>query len=143
MDTLILLLKTVQLRPYVFIFLAVFLFFATNLIGWRRGGLQAIPPTTPIQVSRVNTVVSCLMPKNSTRVGCSAPRHCHFISRSKAIYRQSLHNTLISQDFRAFMDIARPWNNLCAERSNTEELSVEERETKEVANAKSSSLDSR
>lgn len=142
MDTLILLLKTVQLRPYVFVFLGVLLVFATNLIGWQRGGLQAAPPTTPIQVIRVNTVVSCLMPKNSTRVGCSAPHHCHFISRSNSIYRRSLHNTLISQDFRAFMDVPRPWNNLCVEGSNREELSVEER-NEEVANAKSSSLDSR
>ena len=39
METLALLLKTVQLRPYVFLFLAVFLFCATNLVGWRRTGL--------------------------------------------------------------------------------------------------------
>src|SRR5262245_15369817 len=39
MDTLTLLFKTVQLRPYVFLFLAVFLFCAMNLLGWRRTGL--------------------------------------------------------------------------------------------------------
>ena len=33
-----LLLKTVILRPYVFVFLAVFLFLASRLIGWRRTG---------------------------------------------------------------------------------------------------------
>ena len=36
LDTLTLLMKTVQLRPYVFLFLAGFLFFATHLIGWPR-----------------------------------------------------------------------------------------------------------
>jgi putative membrane protein len=39
MDILILLLRTVQLRPYVFLFLAVFLSSAPSLIGWRRTGL--------------------------------------------------------------------------------------------------------
>lgn len=33
-----LLLKTVIFRPYVFVFLAVFLFIASHLIGWRRTG---------------------------------------------------------------------------------------------------------
>ena len=33
-----LLLKTAVLRPYVFVFLAVFLFVASRLIGWRRTG---------------------------------------------------------------------------------------------------------
>jgi putative membrane protein len=36
---LTLLTKTVQLRPYVFLFLAAFLFLSSNLIGWRRTGL--------------------------------------------------------------------------------------------------------
>src|SRR5574341_650384 len=39
MDVLTLLLRTVQLRPYVFLFLAVFLSSAPSLIGWRRTGL--------------------------------------------------------------------------------------------------------
>jgi putative membrane protein len=38
MEFLDLLLKTVVLRPYVFVFLAVFLFLASRLIGWRRTG---------------------------------------------------------------------------------------------------------
>lgn len=36
MDFLILLIKTVLLRPYVFIFLAVFLLIASRLLGWPR-----------------------------------------------------------------------------------------------------------
>ncbi|MBA4142700.1 MAG: carotenoid biosynthesis protein [Nitrosospira sp.] len=36
MEFLSLLLKTIALRPYVFVFLAVFLFSASRLIGWRR-----------------------------------------------------------------------------------------------------------
>ncbi len=36
METLALLLKTLQLRPYVFLFLAVFLFSAERFFGWRR-----------------------------------------------------------------------------------------------------------
>ncbi len=36
MDIVILLLKTIALRPYVFVFLAAFLFAAVRLIGWRR-----------------------------------------------------------------------------------------------------------
>src|SRR5581483_5273735 len=36
MDTLILLIKTVELRPYVFLFLAAFFFSAKALIGWKR-----------------------------------------------------------------------------------------------------------
>ena len=39
MDVPVLLLRTVVLRPYVFLFLAVFLFAAQRLIGWRRTGL--------------------------------------------------------------------------------------------------------
>lgn len=39
MDLLILLIKTIQLRPYVFLFLAVSLISATRLLGWRRTGL--------------------------------------------------------------------------------------------------------
>jgi uncharacterized membrane protein len=39
LDTLILLMKTVQLRPYVFLFLAAFLLSAPSLIGWQRTGL--------------------------------------------------------------------------------------------------------
>ena len=38
LDTLTLLMKTVQLRPYVFLFLAVFLASAPSLIGWQRTG---------------------------------------------------------------------------------------------------------
>lgn len=38
MEFLSLLLNTITLRPYVFIFLAVFLFSASRLIGWRRTG---------------------------------------------------------------------------------------------------------
>jgi putative membrane protein len=38
MDYLSLLLKTVLLRPYVFLFLAAFLFAASRLIGWKRTG---------------------------------------------------------------------------------------------------------
>jgi hypothetical protein len=36
MDILTLLLNTILLRPYVFIFLAAFLFSARLLLGWRR-----------------------------------------------------------------------------------------------------------
>lgn len=39
MDILTLLLKTVALRPYVFVFLAISLFCAQRLFGWRRTGL--------------------------------------------------------------------------------------------------------
>jgi putative membrane protein len=39
LDTLTLLIKTVQLRPYVFLFLAAFLLSAPRLIGWQRTGL--------------------------------------------------------------------------------------------------------
>ncbi|MGH7228679.1 MAG: carotenoid biosynthesis protein [Nitrospiraceae bacterium] len=39
MDVPILFIRTVVLRPYVFLFLAVFLFAAQRLIGWRRTGL--------------------------------------------------------------------------------------------------------
>ena len=39
MDLPLLLIKTVLLRPYVFIFLAVFLIAARRLLGWRRTGL--------------------------------------------------------------------------------------------------------
>src|SRR5574337_1948758 len=31
--------KTIELRPYVFLFLAAFFFSATRLIGWQRTGL--------------------------------------------------------------------------------------------------------
>jgi uncharacterized membrane protein len=36
MDLLVLLFKTILLRPYVFVFLCAFLFYATQLIGWPR-----------------------------------------------------------------------------------------------------------
>jgi len=36
MDFLLLLLKTILFRPYVFVFLAAFLFAAIQLIGWPR-----------------------------------------------------------------------------------------------------------
>lgn len=39
LDTLTLLMRTVQLRPYVFLFLAAFLFSAKSLIGWQRTGV--------------------------------------------------------------------------------------------------------
>jgi uncharacterized membrane protein len=39
LDTLTLLMRTVQLRPYVFLFLAAFVFSARSLIGWQRTGL--------------------------------------------------------------------------------------------------------
>lgn len=39
LDTLILLVKTVHLRPYVFIFLAAYVFSATSLIGWQQTGV--------------------------------------------------------------------------------------------------------
>lgn len=39
MDLLILFIKTVALRPYVFVFLAISLFCAQRLFGWRRTGL--------------------------------------------------------------------------------------------------------
>ena len=39
METIILLYKTILLRPYVFLFLAVFVFSARRLLGWRRTGL--------------------------------------------------------------------------------------------------------
>jgi len=38
-DVPVLFIRTVVLRPYVFLFLAVFLFAAQRLIGWRRTGL--------------------------------------------------------------------------------------------------------
>src|SRR5262245_13222222 len=37
--TLTLLMRTIQLRPYVFLFLAAFLFSAKSLIGWKRTGV--------------------------------------------------------------------------------------------------------
>ena len=39
MDLPLLLIKTLLLRPYVFVFLAVFLIAARRLLGWRRTGL--------------------------------------------------------------------------------------------------------
>lgn len=39
LETLSLLVKTIQLRPYVFLFLAAFLYSAESLIGWQRTGL--------------------------------------------------------------------------------------------------------
>src|SRR5881296_1967243 len=39
MDFLLLLIKTILLRPYVFLFLAVFVFSAKRLLGWKRTGL--------------------------------------------------------------------------------------------------------
>src|SRR5574341_1334904 len=39
MDFLLLLIKTVAFRPYVFLFLAIALFSAQGLLGWRRTGL--------------------------------------------------------------------------------------------------------
>ena len=39
MEIALLLFKTILLRPYVFLFLAVFLFSASRLLGWRRTGL--------------------------------------------------------------------------------------------------------
>jgi putative membrane protein len=39
LDTLTLFIQTVQLRPYVFLFLAAFLLSAPTLIGWQRTGL--------------------------------------------------------------------------------------------------------
>ncbi|MBM4120970.1 MAG: carotenoid biosynthesis protein [Nitrospira sp.] len=39
MDTPVLLIRTFLLRPYVFAFLAVFLFCSARLLGWRRTGL--------------------------------------------------------------------------------------------------------
>src|SRR5688572_33239305 len=39
MDFLLLFIKTVVLRPYVFLFLGVSLFSAQRLLGWRRTGL--------------------------------------------------------------------------------------------------------
>ncbi|HJU03938.1 MAG TPA: carotenoid biosynthesis protein [Nitrospiraceae bacterium] len=38
MDTPVLLIKTILLRPYVFLFLAAFLFSASRLLGWKRTG---------------------------------------------------------------------------------------------------------
>ncbi len=39
LETLALFVKTIQLRPYVFLFFAASLFFAKRLIGWQRAGL--------------------------------------------------------------------------------------------------------
>ena len=39
MDIFVLLIKTILLRPYVFLFLAAFFFSAKQLLGWRRTGL--------------------------------------------------------------------------------------------------------
>ena len=39
MDFPLLLIKTILLRPYVFLFLAVFVFSAKRLLGWKRTGL--------------------------------------------------------------------------------------------------------
>jgi putative membrane protein len=39
METIVLLYKTILLRPYVFLFLAVFVFSAKRLLGWKRTGL--------------------------------------------------------------------------------------------------------
>src|SRR5690242_9206438 len=38
LEIAVLLLKTILLRPYVFLFLAAFLFSAHRLLGWRRTG---------------------------------------------------------------------------------------------------------
>jgi uncharacterized membrane protein len=40
MDFVVLLIKTFLLRPYVFLFLAVFLFCASRLLGWPRAGVM-------------------------------------------------------------------------------------------------------
>lgn len=59
MEFLSLLLKTIILRPYVFVFLAVFLFLASRLIGWRRTGC----------FMGITFVVAFLCEFSSTRTG--------------------------------------------------------------------------
>ncbi|OLB55060.1 MAG: carotenoid biosynthesis protein [Nitrospirae bacterium] len=59
MDFLLLFIKTVVLRPYVFLFLAVSLFSARRLLGWRRTGLFFV----------ITWVTAFLCEFSSTRTG--------------------------------------------------------------------------
>ncbi len=54
-----LLLKTAVLRPYVFVFLAVFLFIASRLVGWRRTGY----------FMAITWIVAFVCEFSSTRIG--------------------------------------------------------------------------
>lgn len=59
MDLLVLLYKTLLLRPYVFLFLAAFLWSARRLLGWRRTGLFFV----------ITWVTAFLCEFSSTRIG--------------------------------------------------------------------------
>ena len=59
MEFVSLLLKTVILRPYVFVFLAAFLFSASRLIGWRRTAC----------FMAITYIVALLCELSSTRTG--------------------------------------------------------------------------
>src|SRR2546421_8697190 len=59
MDFLLLLIKTVLLRPYVFLFLAVFVFSAKRLLGWKRTGLFFV----------ISWITAFLCEYSSTRTG--------------------------------------------------------------------------
>ncbi|MEK7768774.1 MAG: carotenoid biosynthesis protein, partial [Pseudomonadota bacterium] len=54
-----LLLKTAVLRPYVFVFLAVFLFIASRLVGWRR----------TVYFMAITWIVAFVCEFSSTRIG--------------------------------------------------------------------------
>jgi uncharacterized membrane protein len=58
-DVPLLLLKTILLRPYVFVFLAVFIFAGQRLLGWRRTGLFLL----------ISWVTAFLCEFSSTRTG--------------------------------------------------------------------------
>src|SRR5438093_11349683 len=59
METIVLLYKTVLLRPYVLLFLAVFVFSAKRLLGWKRTGLFFV----------ISWITAFLCEYSSTRTG--------------------------------------------------------------------------
>lgn len=59
MDLPVLFVKTILLRPYVFVFLAAFLFSARRLLGWRRTGLFFV----------ISWITAFLCEFSSTRTG--------------------------------------------------------------------------
>lgn len=59
LEVVVLLLKTILLRPYVFLFLAAFVFSAQRLLGWRRTGLFFL----------ISWITAFLCEFSSTRIG--------------------------------------------------------------------------
>jgi uncharacterized membrane protein len=59
LEVVVLLIKTILLRPYVFIFLAAFIFAGQRLLGWRRMGLFLL----------ISWITAFLCEFSSTRIG--------------------------------------------------------------------------